>query len=148
VADGVDGAAVASAQAVLLKAGAVPRLVGPRIGPFKSGGGKEVDADASLENEPGVVFDAVIVPGGAAAMLALRRDGRAIEFLKEQFRHGKAMLVIAAGTDLLVDAGIPAEPGTPGLLLAKELSGAVLQQFVKDVAAHRHPARETDPPLV
>lgn len=148
VADGIDGKAVSEIQAALLGAGAVPRLVGPRIGPFKSASGPHVDADASLENEPGVVFDAVVVPGGGDGIDALRSDGRAIEFVKEQFRHGKPMLALEGGEALLEAASVPSDGITPGIVIAKQWSKTSLQAFTEAVAAHRHPDRETDPPLV
>ena len=58
-------------QAALLAQGAVPRLVGPRIGPVATPEGDTLDADASLENEPGFLFDALVLPDGEEAVAAL-----------------------------------------------------------------------------
>jgi catalase len=153
VADGVDGAALAAVQAALLEAGAVPRLVGPRVGPFETADGEQLDADASTENEPGFLFDALVLPGGQAAVERLATDGRAIECIKDQYRHCKTILAIGASRVLLEGAGasatLPDGSPDPGLLFAAadDLDGAI-EDFVAAVARHRHWVRETDPPLV
>ncbi|WP_306673923.1 catalase [Tahibacter caeni] len=146
VADGVNGAIVTTLQRVLFEAGAVPRLVGPRIGVVGSTGTGVIDADASLENEPSCLFDGVIVPDGD--MPALERDGRAAEFLKDQYRHCKTLLAIGSGAALLVRAGIPADEADTGLLIAPTWADGLPQRFVAALALHRHFDRERDPPLV
>ena len=53
------------------KAGVVVRLVGQRIGAVATADGAMLDADASLDNQPSVLFDGAVVPaGGARAMAA------------------------------------------------------------------------------
>ncbi|MCQ4164098.1 catalase [Tahibacter harae] len=146
VAGGVNAATVAALQRALLQAGAVPRLVGPRIGLVDSTGPGVIDADASLENEPSCLFDGVIVPDGE--MPALRRDGRVLEFLKDQYRHCKTMLLVGASTSLLQNAGIPADETDAGLLMAAAWADGLPQRFIEALAMHRHFDRERDPPLV
>jgi catalase len=153
VADGVDGASIAALQAALLKAGAVPRLVGPRVGRFKTAEGGAVEAEASLENEPGVLFDALVLPDGAKAVAALGRDAHTAEFIKDQYRHCKTILALGASSQLLEDAGVPATltggKADPGVLLATAADiGKAAKAFIAAVALHRHWARETDPPRV
>jgi len=134
----------------LLAAGAVPRLMGARIGPCTSSAGEVLDADVSLENEPGVLFDGMIVPDGADAMAELRMDARALDHLKEQYRHCKALLVFGDGDALLSAAGIPTElpdgSPDPGIVFHEGARGAIAA-FI-DVAGRRHWERETDPPRV
>ncbi|QOY61661.1 catalase [Lysobacter sp. H21R4] len=153
VADGVDGEAVASTQAALLAAGAVPRLVGSRIGPVKPAAGDTLDADASMENEPSVLFDALVLPAGEAGIAALARDGHTAEFIKDQYRHGKTILALGGSRSLLDDAGIPVTlvdgSPDPGILVgAEESLTSSVKAFIEAVARHRHPERETDPPRV
>jgi catalase len=83
IADGVDAASIDTLQTDLTKAGAVTRLVGVRLGAVKSAQGSVVEADATLENWPAVLFDGLVLPDGAQA---LATSGQAIEFLKDQFR--------------------------------------------------------------
>ena len=137
----------------LLDAGAVPRLVAPRIGAVKAEGGKVLQADASMENEPGFLFDALVLPDGQAAVDALGKDGHTMEFIKDQYRHGKTILALGASKSLLEKAGVPLTlpDGKPdqGLILAGSSDAqAAATTFIQGVARGRHPERETDPPRV
>ena len=153
VADGVDGRAIADVQAALRAAGAVPRLVGIRIGPFTTAGGDGMHADASLENEPAVLFDALVLPDGSAGVKALQKVGQTLEFIKDTYRHCKPILAVGESRALLQAAGTPVTlqggEADPGIVLgnAKSISRDV-QDFIKAVARHRHPERDTDPPRV
>jgi putative intracellular protease/amidase len=64
----------------------------------------------------------VVLPPGEAASAALARDGRVLEFLRDQYRHDKPLLVLGAGRQLVAAAGLPialpnGEPD-PGLVIA------------------------------
>jgi catalase len=160
VAPGVAGAAIDQVQAALAGAGAVPRLVGPHIGAMATAEGQALDADASLENEPGFLFDALVLPDGEEAVAALARDGHTMEFIKDQYRHCKTILALGASARLLEQAGIVATPGDtakgkkggaadPGLIVQAAGDTAVaLDRFIQAMARHRHFERETDPPAV
>jgi catalase len=153
VADGVDGAAVQALHAGLLEAGAVPRIVGARLGQVQSEQGEAIDVEISLEAGPAVVYDALAVPGGHQAVQALGNVGHALEFIKDQYRHCKPILALGEGKALVENAGVPArlESGEPdpGLLLPEE-GGAkeALPGFIQAIARHRHFEREIDPPGV
>ena len=153
VAPGVAGNSIAQVQAALFAQGAVPRLVAPRIGPVATLEGDTQEADASLENEPGFLFDALVLPDGEQAVAALARDGHTMEFIRDQYRHGKTLLVLGASRALIDKAGLPVTlPGgkaDPGLLLGKtgDVAGAI-EDFMAALAGPRHAERETDPPLV
>ena len=133
--------------------GAVPRLVGLRIGPVATASGEALDADASLENEPGFLFDAIALPDGDEGVKALAADAHTMEFIKDQYRHCKTILALGASRQLLEAAGIPVQlangKGDSGLVVA-EAGGAdaAIGEFIAAVALHRHFGRETDPPKV
>ncbi|RYX94361.1 MAG: catalase [Comamonadaceae bacterium] len=152
VANGVVGKSATQVHAALLAQGAVPRFVAPRIGPVATSDGVAIDADASLENEPGFLFDALVLPDGEAGVAALAKDGHTMEFIKDQYRHCKAILVMGASQALVETAGLsPTFPdGQPdtGVVTASGDLPSSIAQFVKAVAMHRHPGRETDPPAV
>ncbi len=153
VAPGVVGASVSAVQQALLAQGAVGRLVAPRIGPVATLEGDMLDADASLENEPGFLFDALVLPDGEAVAAALARDGHTMEFIKDQYRHGKTILVLGASKALMDKAGVPpALPDgrpDPGLIFAAgDTVARTLEAFIQAVGGPRHAARETDPPRV
>ena len=153
VADGMEGASIALLLGALVQAGAVPRLVGSRLGRCRTDDGSTFEADASLENSPGFLFDALVLPDGAAAMEALSADGHTLEFVKDQYRHCKTILALGASQGLLPAAGIPmALPDgshDPGLILADAADAAeAAADFIAAVGMHRHMARESDPPRV
>jgi catalase len=147
VAPGVDGDAVRAMYAELLDAGAVPRLVGNMLGKVKTTAGEPLGVEVSLEAGPSVIYDAMIVPDGAQAVAALARNAQTIDFVREQYRHCKPILVLGAGADLLARAMVPSTlpdgAADPGLLV-----DAPLAAFMEALAGHRAFARETDPPLV
>lgn len=154
VADGVEGGSLRALADDLVEQGAVPRFLGPnRLGAVESGDGEPIEVDATIENSPSVLFDAVVVPDGETAIDTLAADGRALEFLKDQYRHCKPMLVLGDGARLLDEAGIPAKLASgepdPGIVSAAagEIAAAV-GRFRDAVGKHRHFERETEPPQV
>ena len=51
-----------------------------------------------------VLYDAVLVAGGRASVDTLRRNGAAIRYVAEAYKHGKAVGAIGEGVDLLREA--------------------------------------------
>ena len=147
VADGVVGRGALNLHAALVAKGAVPRFVAPRIGPVKTSDGVSIDADASLENEPGFLFDALALPDGEEGVKTLARDGHVGEFIRDQYRHGKTILAMPASSVLLDAAGVslklPKGDPDPGIVTKQGV-----EAFIEAIARHRHPERETDPPMV
>ncbi|MES3000199.1 MAG: catalase [Pseudomonadota bacterium] len=151
VAPGVEGESVKQVQAALLEQGAVGRLAGPRIGPVKTASGEMLDADVSLENEPGFLFDALVLPDGEEAVQALARDGHTAEFIKDHYRHCKAILVLGASAALFDKAGIALQDGKgDAALVVSDAANAAqgIEAFIEAMTAHRNFDRETDPPVV
>ena len=148
VGDGVDGEQVAAAQKALVKAGAVGRLIGPRVGAFSAADGSQIDADASFENEPSVLFDGVILPDGEGTAKAWARDGRAGEFVKDQFRHLKTILALGEAAAFVEGAGVLRDEEDAGLLLHSDPPKGAIASFLEALAKHKHFERETDPPLL
>ncbi|MEO7133838.1 MAG: catalase, partial [Vicinamibacterales bacterium] len=147
VANGVS--AVDAIAERLAAEGAVPIVIGAKLGRVQSEGGQPVEIGASLEVAPSVVFDALILPGGEAAANALAGNGRVLEFIKDTYRHCKPILAIGAATQVLEAAGVPltlpSGKADPGLLFGDDNK---VDAFVTAIAKHRHYERETDPPAV
>jgi catalase len=98
---------------------------------------------------PAVLFDAVVLPDGAAAIAALAQDGHAIEFLRDQHRHCKTILALGAGEDLLEIAGLRPGDGDSGVLRSgSEDDGHALKTFMAAIAKYRHFEHDADPPVV
>jgi catalase len=156
VAEGSDAAVAAQVHAALLADGAVPRIVAPTLGTL-NGGSKAPAADEalavelSLETAPSVLFDGVIVPGGAGVE-RLQRLAHVLEFVREQHRHCKPLLLIGNAQSLLEAAGVPrALPDgeqDPALLRveSERTLEAHLVAFTQALSGHRDFRREVDPP--
>ena len=148
VADGVDGAAVARLQSALRKAGAMGRLVGPRVGPFTAADGTVLEAEASFENEPSVLFDGLVLPGGDGAFAKLADHALVQEYIKDQYRHLKTVLAMGSGVALVEAAGVPVDGEDAGLLLHARGKADPSAAFIAALGRHRHYARDRDPPRV
>jgi catalase len=149
IAAGVDGEGAMAAHQALTDAGAVPRLVAARLGAVDSSNGNALDPDATLETMPSCTFDAVVIPDGASGAEALSELGHAVEFVKDQYRHCKAILAVGAGRALLEKASIPLGANDPALILADPgKSAAAIKSFIAAVAKHRNWDRAMDPPPV
>ena len=153
VADGVVGEEVEALAETLAAEGAVPVILGSRLGRVKSDRGKPIEISAPLDAAPSVVFDALILPDGVTAAKTLSNNGHALEFVKDTYRHCKPILVIGAAVQILDEAGVPQTLPTgkadPGLLVAKSGAGAPsAAAFMKAIARHRHYERESEPPAI
>ncbi|WPB58110.1 catalase [Xylophilus sp. GOD-11R] len=152
VAPGVEAGSLQALQAALFEAGAIGRLIGPTLATVAGAGGETLAPDATMENSPGFLFDALALPDGAGVE-ALMDDGHTMEFIKDQYRHGKTILAFGAAQALLVKADIaltlPGGGADPGLILADAAQAPqAIVDFIGAIARHRHPERETDPPQV
>ncbi|MDZ4812532.1 MAG: catalase [Pseudomonadota bacterium] len=145
VGHGVDADLVDGLVTALKQAQAVPRLLGRRIGPFNTSAGGVIEAEASLESEPSVLFDAVILPNGGDFAESLCRDGRVAEFVTDQFRHGKTILAIGDAQRVLQEAGLASpEDEIDGVMMRADGSKNLAKEFIALLSRHRHPNRETE----
>ena len=151
VADGCAGSDLVTLAERLASEGAVPRFVATMFGAVAPESGDPIEVDVTVEAAPAVLWDAVVLPDGRAAVEALTADGRVLEFLKDQYRHCKPILAAGAGERLLDACGISrtAADGRPdsGLIVAAD-AAAGADGFIAAVARHRHFSRETDPPRI
>jgi len=145
VADGADGDVLRALYDGLFKRGAVPRFVGMKLGAVDAGSALEVDVP--VDAMPSVLFDAVIVAGGAAGA-TLAADGRMVEFVRDQFRHCKTILALGTGAQVLRKAGVPANKADAGLIEGEGATADLLTRFEQALSQHRHFARETNSPIV
>ncbi len=153
VADGVNASDLQAIYDALTELGAVASYVGHRLGAVQSGSNEKVEVEMSMETAPAVLFDAVVLPSGKAAIDALGRSGLAMEFIKLQYRHCKPILALEGANALLQGAGIsprlPDGSADPGLVVVEGPDDAtVADAFVKAIARHRHFERQMDPPKV
>ncbi|MCW5670364.1 MAG: DJ-1/PfpI family protein [Hydrogenophaga sp.] len=145
VAHGIVGKSAVDLHATLLALGAQPCYVAPRIGPVRTVDSVFIDADASLQNEPGFLFDALALPDGGEGVQALARDSHTLDFIRDLHRSGKAILALPASGALLEAAGValtlPSGQADPGLILGHDVTA-----FVQAIVRDRHPGRHIDTP--
>ncbi|BCZ81489.1 catalase [Paraburkholderia terrae] len=134
-APGSDGAAIKSVQAALKSQGATPLLVAPTLAPIDG-----MNPDATISGMPSIMFDGVVVVGGAQGAKALAQSGDARHFVLEAFRHLKAIAATGAGKDVLSAAHLP-EKGDGVFICDDGKVDAVLKPFIEAVGQHRVWAR-------
>jgi catalase len=95
------------------------------------------------------MFDAVLVPAGAQGAETLSRNGDAVHFVLEAYKHCKAICTVGEGVKLLATLGIEpdAKNAPAGVVVAEtpvtnlgDTAGAtrIAQDFVAAIAKHRH----------
>jgi catalase len=111
--------------------------------------------DRALPTMVSVLYDAVLVAGGRASVETLGRNGAALRFVAEAYKHGKAVGAIGEGVYLLREAplndtrvsenGVVADAGVVTLAeTGDEALNGFAAAFAHAVAAHRHFDRELD----
>ncbi|MEO5672684.1 MAG: catalase [Ramlibacter sp.] len=143
VADGVEVGALKVVQQALHAAGASTKIVAAHLGFISTSSGQQLAVDHTFANTSSVMFDAVLVPAGAASAQALELNGDAVHFALEAYKHCKAVCVIGEGMQLLRTLGGAEEgaPQVPGVVRGKnDPAGRVqlAQDFIAAIAKHRH----------
>jgi catalase len=147
LANGVHAPSILAVQAALRAAGAQVHLIAPRLGPVQPSSGKPLEATGTLENAPPVLFDGLVLPDGAEGVQALDAHIEVMDFISNQYRHGKTLLVLGASKTLLERAAVsPTLQGNipdPGIVLASTAqTEQAAQAFITALGRHRHPERE------
>ncbi|MBI1382023.1 MAG: catalase [Planctomycetaceae bacterium] len=149
VADGFAGSELATVVDALEAQGAVVEFVSTELGQREATDGSTVEIQHSFLTAKSVLFDAVLVPGGARSVRALDGIDAAVTFVADAFRHHKPIAAFGEGVGLLSAAGIPsALMGDKGDSTAKSNAGVVTSAasgvaslsdaFVESIRAHRH----------
>ncbi|MEO6051129.1 MAG: catalase, partial [Pyrinomonadaceae bacterium] len=133
--DGVDGKALGATKNSLENAGAVTKIIAPKLGPIKTAGGDPVKADEAFFLATSVVYDAVFVAGGNS----LATDADAIHFVNEAYKHCKAIAAASGGADFLKKTFVDAS--SEGVITGGDVK-SLIANFVDAVAQHRFWSRE------
>jgi catalase len=144
VADGVELGALKAIQQALQDAGASSKIVAAHLGSVGTSSGQQLAVDHTFANMPSVMFDAVLVPGGAGSAQTLAANGDAVHFVLEAYKHCKAICVIGEGAHLLRTLGLGSAEGgaaAAGVVLGKNDPPGRAQlahEFIAAIARHRH----------
>jgi catalase len=133
-------------QQALLDAGATTKVVAAHLGTVASSSGQQVAVDHTFQNMPSIMFDAVLVPGGAAAAQALMKDGDAVHFVLEAYKHCKPLCLIGESVEVLRSVGVALAdaPAPAGVVIGTNEPTARIQlgqDFIAAIGKHRHWAR-------
>jgi catalase len=147
VADGFDATGVAALSKALVAEGAAAVLVGPQVGPVLGDDGKAYSPPFSILTTSSVLFDAVAVADGAHAA-DWTREADAVEFVKDAYKHCKAVAASGDGVRLLEAAGISVggpdgdRPADAATAVGDRLTRQVIGRFLTALADHRLWSRE------
>ncbi|MDA3627040.1 catalase [Saccharopolyspora sp. WRP15-2] len=156
VADGVDASEVVQIQRGLAERGALAEVLGLRDGKVRGTDSDEVTVDRAVHTMASVLYDGVIVPGGAESVRSLAEDGHAVHFVAEAYKHHKPVAASDEGMELLQRAGVSeARKGSGtdgvvadlGVVMAAHSGGALpegfIEEFVTVLGKHRVWERDT-----
>jgi catalase len=115
VADGSDAKAVDKLKAAIKKAGAVAKVIAPKIGGAKGADGALIPADGQLAGTPSVTVDAIALVLSDEGCAALLKEAAAVQFVMDAFGHLKAIGATEAAKPLLDKAGVEPDEGVVGL---------------------------------
>ncbi|MFD5092795.1 catalase [Amycolatopsis thailandensis] len=128
-ADGVDTIGVDRVVEKLTAQGAIAEILAPTEAELRPGGeGDPLRPDRQLNTMASVLYDAVVVPCGPGAISILERDGYAVHFVAEAYKHGKPVAAFGSGLDLLRRAGVTSK-------LADDVETLIDQGVVTTTAA-------------
>ena len=156
--NGYDHKDVRQVVQALEAGGAKAHIVSEHQGMLKSSSGEELEVDKSYVTTASVFYDAVYIPGGKENVETLKKQGDAIHFVNEAFRHCKPLGATGEGVDLLKAATLPdirfaghesADKVIPvisdkGIVTAVSESDrkSFNDSFITAIAKHRHWDRE------
>jgi catalase len=143
LAPGAEIGAMKVIQQALADVGATTKIVAAQLGVVASSSGQQVPVDHTFCTMPSVMFDAVLVPGGAASAQALQKDGAAVHFILEAYRHCKPLCLIGESVEVLRAVGVATDdaPAPAGVVIGTNEPTTRLQMaqdFIAAIARHRH----------
>lgn len=140
IADGVSQKSVDAICKALKHEGVHPQLFAPRMGMLKTEEGKMLQAEGTIEGNPSVLVDAVIIPDGQSVKTLLQ-DGNAQYYLRQAYKHLKAIGLPGEAKEMLQAAGLSEDAEDKGLILASD-SEKLMKPFLEAMKQHRTWSRE------
>ncbi len=143
--EGVDGKQLGAVMSALAGQGAVVEVIADKGGTITCSLGKVVKVTRPAPNAPSVIYDAVVIPGGKSAA-KLAKTGLALAFVAEAFKHGKPLLAMGEGTQVLEAARLPGI-GTTGAAEQGVFAGPggeAVEQLVAAMRQHRFHNRDIE----
>lgn len=111
VADGSDSTMIQNIKAAALGAGALVKIIAPKVGDISLNDGSALSVDGQLAGTPSVLFDAVAVILSETGVTALTNESAAVDFVRDAYGHLKAIAVDRGGQALLKIANVGLDSG-------------------------------------
>ncbi|WP_019926078.1 catalase [Nocardia sp. BMG111209] len=151
-ADGADVPGIQRVRTWLDEHGAITEIVAPHGGSITGADGQPLPVDRALTTVASVLYDGVLVAGGADAVESLGTVGPALHFVLEAFKHRKPIGAFGEGEELLGQIGLVAgddEQSRHNGVVAMAVGGTDIpdrfsELFAELLAAHRVWSRATD----
>eukprot|EP00698_Gefionella_okellyi_P008477 TRINITY_DN2100_c0_g1_i1.p1 TRINITY_DN2100_c0_g1~~TRINITY_DN2100_c0_g1_i1.p1 ORF type:complete len:748 (+),score=193.00 TRINITY_DN2100_c0_g1_i1:1022-3265(+) len=137
-ADGFDATQLNELRAALKAGGAMSFVIGPHGGTLQSEtGALSANVDMTFFTCKSIMFDAVVVIGGAKSVATLTNYGETVAFVNEAFKHCKPIGAIGEGVAFVRSLGLPtihlAQDGSEGVVSDRGVVSAA--KFVADAGA-------------
>jgi catalase len=136
--DGIDAAQLQAVKDALMAEEVLVELIAPHAGTISDSAGKAQKVNRAAPNAPSVIYDAVIIPGGASAA-ALAESGLAIHFVNEAYRHGKPIAAIDDGVLLLDVCSLENSTPDQGVIVGD--TARAVDGLISALLQHRFPRR-------
>lgn len=108
--DGFEVSELTSPKAALEKAGATTEVVSLKSGTIKGWNngnwGKEIEVDKLLSEANFEDYNALVLPGGVINPDILRRDEKAVSFVRDFFKKHKPVAAICHAPQMLIEADV------------------------------------------
>jgi catalase len=111
IADGADGSVIKKIKKAAIDAGAVVKIVAPKVGGVKLADGSMLAVDGQLAGTPSVLFDAIAVVLSDEGATVLSKESAAADFVRDAFGHLKAIAADKGGQALLKIANVGRDRG-------------------------------------
>ena len=136
VADGVSGSCVDAVRKALQKEGVHAQIFAPHMGEVKTDSGSSIMVDGTLEGNPSVLVDAVIIPDGEQSLQTLMADGNEKYHICQAYKHLKVIGFSGKVKELLAAAGLKEDAADKGLLVAGS-ADELMPKFLEALKQHR-----------
>jgi catalase len=109
-----DAATIKALKKVAEAAGAIVRVVAPKLGGAALSDGEKFAADGQLTGTPSVMFDAVAIVLSDEAGKVRSKEAAVVDFVRDAFGHLKAIAASSGAQAVLQAGGIGKDAGVVG----------------------------------
>jgi catalase len=149
IAKGYNHAELMQVKEGLMAEGCTLEVVSKMLGMIQSSTGEETEAVKNYETTASVLYDGIYIPGGQH-IEALRKQGDALHFINENFRHCKPIGATSEGVDFFMSTDIKGVSLSEDSVISEKgvvtsRNAAIdqfLDQFKEAIKVHRHWERE------